>query len=159
MYFLPPIPDEWIDLGKGHKVKFVFEPDGSVGGLLEEHTSPTTGQPCGGIVPFGRDEWVLLCVNPIHIRPSINCHYCSSHGNVTKGQWQGTENIGDYLQAGEEVPEAHLHRLASLEAHYQESGEELPKGLQEELNKAREYVSKTQPEQAVPDQAMPVMWD
>jgi hypothetical protein len=53
---------------------------------LQAYHFNDAGAQCGGIIPIGQGEWVLLSEDPLDVRPSINCDLCPSHYTVVRGR-------------------------------------------------------------------------
>lgn len=83
--------DELIDLGDHHLARIIYD-NGIPVGLVESHKNPD-GEPCGGTIWFEKSQWYLLDLEPLDVRPSINCDYCPSHGVIHRGKWQEAHNV------------------------------------------------------------------
>lgn len=78
--------EKTLDLGDGHSVRLFLDEDDNITGFVESHDTPE-GEPCGGMVEIGEDEWKILTPDPLTVHPSIVCDYCDSHGVIYAGIW------------------------------------------------------------------------
>ena len=94
---------ELLDLGNGHRLRFVEDGRGSRIGAIHEHPYPTGTYRhgyCAGMVWFDvpatyvveqRDrvhaKWQIIQESPLTLTPSIRCGDCGLHGFVRDGKW------------------------------------------------------------------------
>lgn len=74
---------EFLEI-ENHFFKIDRDEQGEPYQLQAYHFDPS-GSQCGGVVPLGEGEWVLLSDSPLDIRPSIDCDRCPSHYTIVRG--------------------------------------------------------------------------
>ena len=98
---------EYVDIGYDHRMKlFSWRPDRALNpqyadvpdvefaGVLVEHRSPYTGEPCKAALYFETMRglstsalWTVESLDPLTISPSVGCGLCGDHGFIQGGRW------------------------------------------------------------------------
>ena len=98
---------ELLDLGAGHRLRFVVDEQGNRIGAIHEHPwpeNPDGSGACSGGIWFDvpamrafeaqekrppRPKWQIVSEEPLTLSPSIQCRGgCNVHGFVRDGKWQ-----------------------------------------------------------------------
>lgn len=87
-----------IDIGHGHAIEYVCDPNGTPIALHDYHDRPDGSGRCVGFVffdiPEARDymvskanAWQVESREPLALSPSLLCRRCGDHGFIRDGRW------------------------------------------------------------------------
>lgn len=91
--------DGQADIGHGHVIEYVRDPNGTAIGLHDYHDRPDgSGRCAAGFVFFDIPEaqsymatkansWQVESREPLTLSPSLLCRACGDHGFIRAGRW------------------------------------------------------------------------